>query len=247
MTTAVNTRTRYTDTGRATLVPLLVDPATDRVRNLDLEVTPHLFVSAFTGGGATSALRLVAAHTARHGMDVEIIDFKRVAFTGLAGAGVTVHRDPEDIAQAVTDFVTGFEIRMEELDGRAPESHRLLVVDGLDRLRKTTVGFGPDRGSALAALETVATLGRAVGYHLAVSAQRRTTDPRAVRVFKDCSAVLSLGPTGNRVRAELLDAAPRTPGVPAGPGGGEFQDYDGARPVRTVFVTEDEARALVRG
>lgn len=246
MTTAMNARSRYADTGRATLIPLMVDPATDRVRNLDLEVTPHLFVSARTGGGATSALRLVAAHTASHGMDVQIIDFKRVAFRSLAGAGLSVHRDADDIAQAVTDFVTGMEIRLEELDGRAPESHRLLVVDGLERLSKTVVGLGPDRGSALQALETVATLGRAVGYHLAVAVHGRG-DTRALRVFKDCSAVLSLGPTGNRVRNELLDAAPRTPGVPAGPGGGEFADYDGPRPVRTVHVTEEHARQLVTG
>jgi hypothetical protein len=52
------------------------------------------------------------------------------------------------------------------------------------------------------------------------------------------------GPHGNRVRAELLGAGPRV-AVPAGPGGGEFADYDGPRPVHTAFVTEDEARQLV--
>ncbi|MFE0373714.1 hypothetical protein [Streptomyces tendae] len=243
MSTAI-TYDRYADTGRATLVPLLVDPATDRPRNLDLEVTPHLLVTAPTGFGATSALRLVAAHTARHGIDVQIIDFKRVAFRSLESAGLRVHRDPEDIAQAVTDFVTGMDIRLEELDGRAPETRRLLVVDGLERLRKTVVGLGPDRSSALAALERVAFLGRAAGYHLAASASPGAS--RTLRPIHDCSAVLALGPTGNRVRAELLGAGPRV-AVPAGPGGGEFADYDGPRPVRTVYLPDAEARQVVIG
>ncbi|MDQ1041781.1 hypothetical protein [Streptomyces sp. V4I2] len=252
MTTAVNTRTRYNDTGRAMLVPLLVDPATNRGRNLDLEVTPHLLISGYTGWGATSALRLVAAHTARHGIDVQVLDPcpKRVGFTGLEDVGpfVTVHRDLEDVLQAVTDFVTGFEIRFEELDGRAPESHRLLVVDGLERLRKSVVGDGADRCSVLDALEPVLTLGRAVGYHVAASVSQSFAARRHFpRAFKDCSALLNLGPTTSRARTELLGAGPRPAGVPAGRGGGEFADYDGLRAVRTVFVSEDEAREIARG
>ncbi|MEU3620729.1 hypothetical protein ABZ725_52150 [Streptomyces sp. NPDC006872] len=252
MTTAVNTRTRYTDTGRSMLVPLLVDPATGRGRNLDLEVTPHLLISGYTGWGATSALRLVAAHTARHGIDVQVLDPcpKRVGFTGLEDAGpfVTVHRDRGDVLQAVTDFVTGFEIRFEELDGRAPESHRLLVVDGLDRLRKSVVGEGAGRCSVLDALEPVLALGRAVGYHVAASvSQSFVTRQGFPRTFTDCSALLSLGPTTSRARTELLGAEPRPAGVPAGRGGGEFADYDGPRAVSTVYVSEDEARLIARG
>ncbi|MGW1269870.1 hypothetical protein [Streptomyces sp. NPDC002491] len=249
MTTAVNARTRYTDTGRGMLVPLLVDPATGRGRNLDLEVTPHLLISGYTGWGATSALRLVAAHTARHGIDVQVLDTSpaRVGFTGLEDASpfVTVHRDRDDFPQLVSDFVTGFEIRFEELDGRAPESHRLLVVDGLDRLSKTVVGDGADRCSVLDALEAVMTLGRAVGYHVAAAVHGRASSlPPA---FWDCAAVLNLGPTTSAARAELLGAEPRVPGVPAGRGGGEFADYDGPRAVSTVYVSEDEARVIVSG
>ncbi|MEV0695384.1 hypothetical protein [Streptomyces sp. NPDC050388] len=218
---------RYADTGRATLVPLLVDPATGRPRNIDLEVTPHLLVTAPTGSGATSVLRFVAAHTARHKMDVQIVDFKRVAFRGLAAAGLSMHTDPEPIAEAVTDFVTGLEIKLEALDGRAPASRRVLVVDGLERLRKVLVGVGPDRMSALSALEKVVTLGRAGGYHLVASTTRQAAAGRELRVFRDCSAVLTLGSR------------------PAGVGVGEFEDYDGPGPVRTAYVTDDEARQLV--
>ncbi|MGP3637941.1 hypothetical protein ACTU45_32235, partial [Streptomyces sp. 24-1644] len=69
---------------------------------------------------------------------------------------------------------------------------------------------------------------------------------RTLRPIHDCSAVLALGPTGNRVRAELLGAGPRV-AVPAGPGGGEFADYDGPRPVRTVYLPDAEACQVVTG
>lgn len=241
------TETRYTDTGRATLVPLLVDVETGRIRNLDLEVTPHLLVSGYTGFGATSALRLLAVHAARNGMDVQIVDRcpKRSAFTGLEGVqGVTVHRDADAIAQAVFRYTADMEAALHALDGADVSTRRLLVVDGVNYLKKVVVGHGSARMSALDALENVVFLGRAAGYHFAASVPQ-TAVHGLPRGFQDCSAVLNLGPTGNRVRQQLMGAEARTPGVPAGRGGGEFADYDGPRPVRTVFVDEHQARQLV--
>ncbi|NEC15086.1 hypothetical protein G3I34_23015 [Streptomyces sp. SID8014] len=235
---------RYADTGSAALVPLLADPATGRIRSLDLEVTPHLFIASGTGRGATSALRLVAAHTAHHGWDVQIIAPKRGGFPSLESAGLPVHRDPEDIAQAVTGFAADMEDELEALDGRAPTSHRLLVVDGLSYLRKIVVGVGSNRRSGVAALERVATLGRAAGYHLAVSASPSTA--AMSRTLQDCSAVLALAPLGTLTRTALLGAGPRIP-VPGGPGGGEFADYDGPLAVRAAYLTETEAHQLITG
>ncbi|MFJ4418865.1 hypothetical protein [Streptomyces sp. NPDC088925] len=239
---------RYTDTGRATLVPLMTEAGTDRIRNVDLEVTPHLLISGYSGWGATSALRLLAVHAARNGMEVQVLTPKRVGFTGLDGAeGIRVHRDPDAIAQAVTDFTAELDAEILRRDAAGifdVTARRLLVVDGLDRLRSTLAGTGADRRPIPAALEDVALLGRVAGYHLAASASV-TGVPFLPVALRDCSAVLTLGPTGNRVRRELVGAEPRTPGVPAGRGGGEFADYDGPRPVRTVFVDESEARRLV--
>ncbi|MGY3340959.1 hypothetical protein ACVW0K_007152 [Streptomyces filamentosus] len=236
------TDTRIPETARGTLIPLMVDAATGRVRNLDLEVTPHLLVAGPAGYGATSALRLVAAQAAKGGMDVRVVTAKPQEWrdlTGLPGFSVHDATDPAEGPFAIEEFTYGMTSYFEDFLFQGQKAGTLLVADGLAELRGLLVGQDAARRPALDALAEVATLGRAVGFHLAASVRVDQVE-QIPRAFVDCSAVLALGPIGNRVRGQLLGAAPGPSGAPAGRGGGEFADYDGPRPVRTLWL--DEAR-----
>ncbi|MEU5221014.1 hypothetical protein AB0G79_33105 [Streptomyces sp. NPDC020807] len=236
------TDTRFPASSRGTLIPLMVDATTGHVRNLDLEVTPHLLVVGRTGYGATSALRLLAAQAAKGGMDVRVITAKPREWNSLTGLpGLAVHnaRDETGAPFAIEEFTYGMTSHLEDFLFEGQKANALLVADGLAELRGVLLGGGAERRPALDALAEVALLGRAAGYHLAASI-RADQAGQIPRAFVDCSAVLTLGPIGNRVRGALLGAAPGPSGAPAGLGGGEFADYDGPRPVRTLWL--DEAR-----
>ncbi|MFB8384970.1 hypothetical protein [Streptomyces rubiginosohelvolus] len=237
----MNTTPITEDPRRGTLIPLMVDAATNRLRCLDLEVTPHLLVAGPAGRGATSALRLTAAEAARGGMSVAVVTAKPQEWSGLARVlpGVKVHdmADETEAPFAIEFFKDGMHAYLEDFLFEGEKANTLMVIDGLTELRDCVIGEGADRQPALEALTKVVLLGRAAGFHLAASV-RVDQLAQLPREFVDCSAVLALGPLGNRARLALLGAAPGPSGAPAGLGGGEFADYDGPRPVRTLWMDE---------
>lgn len=237
----MNTARTTENPRRGTLIPLMVDAETNRVRCLDLEVTPHLLVASPAGRGATSALRLTATEAARGGMSVTVVTAKPQEWSGLTRVlpGVKVHdvADETEAPFAIEEFTYGMHSHLEDFLFEGEKANALMVVDGLAELRDCVIGAGADRQPALDALAKVVTLGRAAGFHVAASV-RADQLPHIPREFVDCSAVLALGPLGNRLRLALVGAGPGRGGIPEGLGGGEFADYDGPRPVRTLWMDE---------
>ncbi|RKN56946.1 hypothetical protein D7231_34515 [Streptomyces klenkii] len=198
--------------GRATLVPLMTDPR-GQAAPLDLTHSAHLAVVSHAGRGATSALRLLAAHLAAHGLAVDVATARPQEWAGLAvdggiwpsgsaaAAGLMIEAFVDEMRQA---FAT------ERGEGQLPDARRrVLVVDAVDRL----LDQAPDPAALLRRLEETAFLGRGAGYHLALS----TRPDAAGRLgpVLDCSAVLTLAPAGARGEAWFAyDQAPARVRVP---------------------------------
>ncbi|MFB7512894.1 helicase HerA domain-containing protein [Streptomyces sp. NPDC056144] len=64
--------------------------------------SPHVLISAGTGGGKSTILRTIAAQFIRHGAQAHILDFKRISHTWARGVpGVNYCRDIADIHDAL--------------------------------------------------------------------------------------------------------------------------------------------------
>jgi hypothetical protein len=238
----------YQPTDAAHLVPLVADPETGASQALDLSRHPHLLVVANDGYGATSALRLVAAHTAAHGSDVVVLAPKRGTFNAsLRGAGsITVATDPEEMFAAVAAFTAEMWSALELVDAGELDpkpARRVLVVDTLDALVRLAAKAG--NGQLLQDVQDLALMGRAVGSHLvaAVSPFAYLSDE-----IRDCCGALLLGPVPNQARARFL-CSPPADVMPKGRarriGLGELADIGEPRRVRVAYLDDGQARALV--
>jgi hypothetical protein len=100
--------------------------------NLDDE-SPHVAISAGTGGGKTAKLRLMIMQLKRQGCErIDIIDPKRVSHNWARGIpGVFIHRTMKEQMQAIRDFRTCMEARYDRLDANPDEvfPRRVLIIE----------------------------------------------------------------------------------------------------------------------
>ncbi|MEU0523074.1 helicase HerA domain-containing protein [Streptomyces niveus] len=75
--------------------------------SVDLDAdSPHVLISASTGGGKSTILRTICCQFIRNGAQASVLDFKRISHTWARGVpGVTYCRDIADILQALLDLV----------------------------------------------------------------------------------------------------------------------------------------------
>jgi hypothetical protein len=100
--------------------------------NLDDE-SPHVAITAGTGGGKTALLRLIIAQLKRQRCErIDIIDPKRVSHNWAKGiSGVFIHRTMREQMQAIRDFRTCMEARYDRLDANPDEifPRRALIIE----------------------------------------------------------------------------------------------------------------------
>jgi len=88
--------------------------------------TPHILISVPSGGGKTSAARIIGAHVLHHGGQLLILDYKKISHTWADGLpGVTYARSPEEIHASLLALQTEIAARYEAGHTNHP---RLLVI-----------------------------------------------------------------------------------------------------------------------
>lgn len=150
-----------------------------------LEHGPHMLVGGETGGGKSAFLRqaltgLIEWRDPRR-VGLLIIDLKRVEFGYLSGAPhvLAVAKEPSEAAKMLDAAVAAVRARLRMIEAAGvndvallplPVGRMVVVIDELAELQ--------DSKDCLAAIETVARLGRAAGVHLVLCTQR--PDKRAL-------------------------------------------------------------------
>lgn len=231
-------------------LPLGVDPATGHRLNLDLDDHPHLMVSAHTGWGLTSLLRMIAAHTAAGGGHVNVIDAQEAGFTDLFDLpGITLATDPEAMITAIEWFRLEMEARLEARSQgiTVVGARRVLIIDGLLQVVDWAKEHGGlDKRWPLEDLSRVMFVGRAVDCHLVTDVNRLLLRRMGPEVIENAS-VLALGARSDlalqqlRIDPQLVEAR-RGRGVLRGPSTeGRSQQID------VTWLPGDQARDLVSG
>jgi len=85
--------------------------------------TPHILISVPSGGGKTSAARIIGAHVLHHGGQLLILDYKKISHTWADGLpGVTYARSPEEIHAALLGLQQEIARRYEAATGELEPS-----------------------------------------------------------------------------------------------------------------------------
>ncbi|WP_367138995.1 MULTISPECIES: pRL2-11 [Streptomyces] len=171
--------------------PLIGLGRSDKRVSVDLDAeSPHVLVSAGTGGGKSVILRTIAAQLIRNGACAFVLDYKRISHPWARGVpGVTYCRDIAEIHEALIDL--GVEGRRrtylaeqlgEDADpaGVGPRLAILLeevnaTMKQLARYwEKTRKGSDPKTSPAIDALAEILFMGRQVRLHVLLVAQSAT-------------------------------------------------------------------------
>jgi len=156
--------------------------------DLDVE-SPHVLISAGTGGGKSSTIQTIAAQLMWHGADAVIIDYKRHSHMWASGlAGVRYARDLGEIHRTLVEVGAEGQRRNLAWDGvglddQGPTFTRKLVV--CEELNATTSMLrqwwkdnrepgDPLTSPAITALGQLLFMGRAVRIHVLAVAQMAT-------------------------------------------------------------------------
>lgn len=172
------------------LVPLAVTAEGTTVYANLARKTPHVLVSATTGWGKSSLLRLFAAHVAGHGGLVDVIDPKRgdsmPEFEGLEN--VRSWTEPEDFARVIHDYREEVDARykikkqtrVRELNAHA-YPRRLLVLEEMGTLVEMLSSEWEEQGkkgrpAASRDIMRILWQGRAANMHVITAAQQANAE-----------------------------------------------------------------------
>ncbi|MEJ8654885.1 hypothetical protein WKI65_44315 [Streptomyces sp. MS1.AVA.3] len=222
------------------LLPLGVDPSTSRPITLDLDLYPHLAIAGWTGGGVTSAMRLIAAHTVATGGTVTIVDPSICSFEALENVpGIDIHTDVDVMSKAITDVHAEMTARF-EAGRKGPR--RLLAIDGLPLLvRQARLEEYGELATSLRLLKEILHVGRAADCHLVVDIDRTSLRWLGRQPFESATTLL-LGKNSRDFVERLgidsrLQRAYRGAGVLRTPG------TDG-RQIAVAYLTDEQAAVV---
>jgi hypothetical protein len=222
------------------LLPLGVDPSNSRLITQDLDLYPHLAIAGWTGGGVTSAMRLIAAHTVATGGIVTIVDPSMCSFDALENVpGIDIHSDVDAMSKAITAVHAEMTTRF-EAGQNGPR--RLLVIDGLRVLvRQARLEEHGELATSLRLLKSILLSGRAADCHLVVDIDRTTLRWLGRDAFESATTLL-LG-KGSRDFVERLGIDPRLQRTYRGAGVLRTPGADG-RQIALSYLTEEQARIV---
>jgi hypothetical protein len=157
--------------------------------------SPHILVSAATGGGKSNILAVIAAQLMWHGADVTVLDFKRHSHRWLRDlAGVRYAREPAEIHRALLELAAEGARRNRawdnvplDEDGPVFRRHLVLCEEQSSTMRQLKMywrqnrrqlwdgdGPAPETSPAIDALADLLDMGRAVRINVMSVAQQAT-------------------------------------------------------------------------
>jgi Helicase HerA, central domain len=239
--------------------PLIGLAAGDRTVAVDLDAeSPHVLVSASTGGGKSVILRALTAQLLHNGAEAVVIDLKRHSHRWCRGIpGVTYLRDVEAIHHALVALGAEGERRNQVVDehqgdGDPDVGPRLVVVveesnATIARLKRwwdrNRDKSDPRTSPAIDALADVLFMGRAVRMHVLLVAQSATANALGGPEVREQFAVRILARYSRN--AWMMLAPEVTPAPPSTRHVGRAQVVLGgaATATQVLFTRDDEARA----
>ncbi|MFE0778793.1 helicase HerA domain-containing protein [Streptomyces sp. NPDC058861] len=253
-------------TGAAESAPLIgLGPQDSRVSvDLDAE-SPHILVSASTGGGKSVITRTMAAQMLRNGSQLVVLDFKRHSHKWARGLpNVLYCRDISDIHEALVRMGQEGHRRNIVVDdwegeGDAPVGPRLgmileeanATIAKLKRywasIRKTKGDeFGPadpKESPAIDALREILFMGRAVKMHVFLVAQSATAAALGGPEVRECFATRILARYTRNAWNMLVPEVQPVPRSTRHIGRAQVVLGGVAHETQVVFFTDAEARA----
>ncbi|MGW1976660.1 pRL2-11 [Streptomyces sp. NPDC001889] len=162
-----------------------------KIVSVDLDAeSPHVLVSAGTGGGKSVILRTIAAQLIHHGARAYILDFKRVSHMWARGVrNVTYCRDIADIHEALIGLGAEGQRRIhkaeklgEDADPSEVGPRMVILLEEINATMKQLTRYweqtkekgDPKISPAVDALAEILFMGRAVRIHVLLVAQSAT-------------------------------------------------------------------------
>lgn len=239
--------------------PVLGVDGTGKPISVDLDSdSPHMMVSASTGGGKSVVLRTIAAQMLHNGAVATILDVKRHSHRwakNLPNVGYAASL-PE-IGNALVELGREVHRRNEIVENwpgtieTAPVGPRIVVVfeemnATMAQLKELTRRIPNGTYDAMDALNDIAFMGRAAKVHLLAVGQ--FMDARTVgSAIRECFATRILIRYTKQTWTMLAWDAGLPQAAPEQKGRGMVVRGGKARETQFLFLTEEEAAALARG
>lgn len=226
-----------------------------RVVSLDLEDdSPHILISAGSGGGKSVLARALIAQFLARGARVVIFDRKRISHRWAKDLpGVEYYRDTEAIHDALVRLQGIGDVRNRQTDDEDRVFQRIVVV--FEEMNATTgkltnywAGIrekdDPKRSPALEALGDLVNMGRQVQMHVIAIGQRVETRTLGGGDVRESFGIRCL--TRYTVQTWKMLCADVWPAPRKSSVRGRWQIVTGGEATETqvAFLTDDEARAL---
>lgn len=225
-----------------------------QVVDADLEDdSPHVLVSAGSGGGKSALTRLIACQALRNGHQVVIADFKRTSHNWAKGLpGVTYCRRIDEIHDALVTLAGVAEDRNERAeDPSADLGPRIWVVleemnataDKLkDYWEATREKGSPKRSPAIAGMKDLLFMGRSAKVHVVAIAQRLDAQVVGGGSARENFALRCLTRFTPQAWKMLASDAGNPPNRSRVVGRWHIVAHGEARETQVTWVDEDQAR-----
>jgi hypothetical protein len=225
--------------------------------NLDTE-SPHVLLSAGTGGGKSSTIRTIAAQLMFHGADVTVIDVKRHSHRWARLPGVTYARDLGEIHKVLCELSRLSHDRDRawddiDIDEDGPKyTRKVIICEELNATmsvlrqwwKDTREPSDPVTSPAVTALGQVLFKGRAVRIHVLAVAQMATAKDMGGPEMRENYAVRILARyTANA--AKMLVPECNLPASTRHQGRAQVCIGGVATETQVIYLSEREARGWV--
>ncbi|WP_331728344.1 DUF87 domain-containing protein (plasmid) [Streptomyces goshikiensis] len=245
--------------GAAESAPLIgVGPQNIRVSvDLDAE-SPHVLVSASTGGGKSVITRTMATQMLHNGSQLVVLDFKRHSHKWARGLpNVAYCRDIEDIHDALVHLGSEGHRRNIVVDdwegeGDAPVGPRMGIIleeanATISKLKRYWTANrekeDPKESPAIDALREILFMGRAVRMHVLLVAQSATAAALGGPEVRECFATRILSRYTRNAWNMLVPEVQPVPRSTRHIGRAQVVLGGVAQETQVVFFTDSEARA----
>jgi hypothetical protein len=235
------------------VAPILGVAAGGQLVTADLEDdSPHILISAGSGGGKSALSRLIAAQALHNGAHVVIADFKRTSHNWAKGLpGVTYCRRTDEIHQALVTLAAISEERNELAEYTTNLGPPIWVI--LEEMNATSEKLKdywfavlekdePKRSPAVSALKDLLFMGRSAGVHVVAIAQRLDASVVGGGSSRENFGVRCLARYTPQSWAMLAADCGRPPRRARTVGRWQICAHSVATECQVVFVPEDTAR-----
>lgn len=239
--------------------PLIGIGPQDKVVSVDLDAeSPHILVSASTGGGKSVITRTMAAQMLHNGSQLTVLDFKRHSHKWAQGlSNVTYCREIHEIHNVLVELGAEGLRRNKVVDdwdgteGEEPVGPRmaLLIEEAnatMGKLKKYWMAIrtkdDPKESPAIEALREILFMGRAVKMHVLLVAQSATAAALGGPEVRECFATRILARYTQNAWKMLVPEVSPIPRSTRHVGRAQVVLGGVATETQVLFMTSEEAR-----